>query len=80
MTVALVPSPAARRQYQRVINPKDEHVVAAAIAIRAPFLLTLDQPLEEEVNRVHLLLRAYSPGGFITGELPPRPDFARLRD
>ena len=80
MIVAPVPTPAARRRVRRLINPKDEHVVAAAVAIRAPFLLTLDQPLEEEVNRSGLPLRAYAPGGVITGELPSHPDVARLRD
>lgn len=79
-TIAPVPTAADRRRYQGVINPTDEHVVAAAIAIRAPFLLTLDQPLEDEVNRSGLPLVAYSPGGFITRELPSHPDFAHLRD
>ena len=80
MIVAPVPSAAARGQYQRLINPKDDHVVAAAIAIRAPFLLTLDQALEEEVNRAGLPLRAQAPARYITGELPSHPGFARLRD
>jgi predicted nucleic acid-binding protein len=79
MIITPVPSAAARRRYAGLINPKDDHVVAAAIAVRAPFLLTLDQSLENEVNRASLPLRAYAPGGFITGELPSHPDFSHLR-
>jgi predicted nucleic acid-binding protein len=62
------------------INPKDEHVVAAALAIGARFILTLDQPLAHEINRAELSVRAVSPGEFIKLELPTHPAFALLRD
>lgn len=62
------------------INPKDEHVVAAALAIDCGFILTLDQPLAHEINNAGLSARAMSPGDFIKHELPTHPAFARLRD
>lgn len=61
------------------INPKDEHVVAAALAIGASYLLTLDRPLAEEINGANLVLWAVSPGDFIKTVLPTHPYFARLR-
>ena len=35
------------------INVKDEHVIAAAIAGEAQVVLTLDRPLEREINRAN---------------------------
>ncbi len=62
------------------INAKDEHVVAAAVAARTPFILTLDQPLATEINRAQLAVLALSPGEFITTALPSHPSFSTLRD
>lgn len=80
MAMAPVPTLAVREELRRVVNAKDDHVLAAALAIRAPFLLTLDQRFAEEVNRAALPIRALSPGEFITEELPFHPDVAHLRE
>ncbi|HET9661176.1 MAG TPA: PIN domain-containing protein [Thermomicrobiales bacterium] len=62
------------------INPKDEHVVAAAHAIRADILLTLDQPLAAEIERSGLGILARSPGECIRLDLPAHSLFASLRE
>jgi predicted nucleic acid-binding protein len=62
------------------VNAKDEHVVAAAVAIRADYILTLDQPLAEEINRAGLTVRAVAPGEFIKTLLPQHPAFESVRD
>ncbi len=67
------------RRYPSV-NAKDEHVVAAALASRIAFILTLDRPLEAEINEARLGVLALSPGDFITTHLPSHPSFATLRD
>jgi predicted nucleic acid-binding protein len=61
------------------INPKDEHVVAAALAIRADVILTLDQPLAGEIDRAKLGIPARSPGDFIRLDLITHPLFSNLR-
>ncbi len=67
------------RRYPSV-NAKDEHVVVAALASGAPFILTLDRPLEAEINGARLSVLALSPGDFIATRLPSHPSFATLRD
>lgn len=62
------------------INAKDEHVMAAAIAGDAPFILTLDRALELEINDARLGIQAMTPGEFITVCLPRHPLFVTLRD
>ena len=62
-----------------MVNAKDEHVVAAALAAGAPFILTLDRPLQAEINEAHLGVLAASPGEFIAVRLPAHPSFASLR-
>jgi predicted nucleic acid-binding protein len=62
------------------INVKDEHVVAAAIAGDSQFILTLDRPLEREINRAQLDVQAVSPGEFINAWLPRHTSFATLRE
>jgi predicted nucleic acid-binding protein len=57
------------------INAKDEHVVAAALAVGATGVLTLDQPLAGEINGAGLGLIALSPGAFINHVLPRHPAF-----
>lgn len=79
LTVAPVPSPAQLDRSQFGVTEKDEHVVAAALTISAPFLLTLDKQLEERVNRASLAMQAFAPGGFIKSILPHHVDFPSLR-
>ncbi len=67
------------RRYPSV-NAKDEHVVAAALASGTTVILTLDRPLEAEINGAELGVLALSPGEFIATRLPAHPSFATLRD
>ncbi len=62
------------------INAKDEHVIAVAIASSAPIVITLDRPLEAEINAVQVSVRAMSPGTYITTVLPLHPWLASMRD
>jgi predicted nucleic acid-binding protein len=74
-----LPPPAQRPRYAALVGDKDEHVLAAAIEGRAPFLITLDGKLAERVNQATLPTRALSPGDFITTRLPEHVDYPRLR-
>lgn len=47
------------------VNKKDAHVIAAALVVRTPFLITLDQEFIREVNRAGFDLQAMTPGEFI---------------
>lgn len=80
LVVAAVPPLDVTPRRYPMINAKDEHVAAAALAIHAACILTLDQPLAIEINAADLGLRALSPGEFIKTVLPPHPAFERLRD
>lgn len=77
--IASVPLRRDRARYVRAAGEKDEHVLAAAVASGAPFLVTLDQPLETSVNAEDFGLRALPPGAFIKNYLPLHPDFRRMR-
>ena len=65
--------------YSGFVTQKDEHVLAAALACGAPFLVTLDRPLAEGVNRASLGIRAVTPGEFIQEALPTHCDFLTMR-
>ena len=78
--VVPVPDTLQRRVYRGLINEKDEHVLAAAVGTRAPFLITLDQPLIAEVARASLSLQACTPGTFITQNLVLHSDYPRMRE
>ena len=78
--VVAVPAPAARARYRNLVGEKDDHVVSAAIAAGAPFLLTLDRPLARGVNGANLPIRALSPGELINDVLPNHVDVNFLRD
>jgi predicted nucleic acid-binding protein len=80
LVVVPPPSPAEIRHFQSVVNPKDAHVVAAAVAASAPYLLSLDQPFLREVEAAPIALKGLTPGAFITTVLPTHPDAERLRD
>ena len=80
LIVAPVPDAAARLPYRAVAGEKDDHVVAAAGAVQAPFLLTLDRRLRNGINAAGFPVHAYSPGDFITGVLPAHESLANLRD
>lgn len=75
MTVSSVPSRAELQRYRAIVGEKDDHVVAAAVAAKAPFLLTLDKKLEARINQASLPLHAISPDDFIKGVLPQHVDY-----
>jgi predicted nucleic acid-binding protein len=58
---------------------KDAHVVASALAAQASYLLTLDRPLIQKLERTSLAINALTPGDFIQRELPGHPDFTSIR-
>jgi len=78
----LVPLPprSERQAYTELVGDKDEHVLAATLECRAPFLITLDAKLAERVNTITLPTRALSPGLFITTVLPEHVDYPGLRE
>lgn len=69
-SLAALPDKAELKRLRKLINKKDVHVVAAALEIRASFLLALDKGLVLEVNKVNLGIDALSPGDFIKTILP----------
>jgi predicted nucleic acid-binding protein len=79
LVIAAVPlGDSAPRRYP-MINQKDEHVLIAALVVRADFVLTYDQPLAVELNATNLSIRAYAPGEFIKAVLPSHPASADFR-
>lgn len=79
LTLVSLPPKGERRPYADVVGEKDEHVLAAAIAAKSPFLLTLDKPLARRVNQAGLSIRALSPGEFIKTILPEHIDYPSTR-
>ncbi len=73
------PSPDQLRGYNERITAKDAHVVAAASAIHAAFLITLDKQLGEQTNAMGEAVRALSLGAFITTVLPGHVDYPSIR-
>lgn len=76
----LAPVPAAldRMAWAAAVNPKDRHVVAAALACNAVYLLTLDRGLRAELGQAALPLIALEPGTFIKTVLPLYGDLETL--
>jgi hypothetical protein len=70
LMMAGVPPARDRGTLREITGEKDEHVLAAATTVGAPFLLTLDAPLAPAVNAAALSIRALSPGEFINDVLP----------
>jgi predicted nucleic acid-binding protein len=62
-----------------LVGEKDAHVLAAASAAEAPFLVTLDRRLAERINQLDLGIQAVSPGDFITTKLPGHPAYPSVR-
>jgi hypothetical protein len=80
MIIAPVPPLPFRRQHWSHVNPKDDHVIAAAVEIGATYLLTLDRGFAIEVNIGATTILATTPGDFIVGELRLHPDLESLRE
>ena len=78
----LAPVPPAESRLERIekyINEKDQHVVSACIAVNAPFILSLDRRLVDQINQANLPLQALLPGNFIKTVLPNHADYPSLR-
>ncbi|MCC7369285.1 MAG: PIN domain-containing protein [Chloroflexi bacterium] len=58
---------------------EDAHVVAAALASQAHYLITLDRRLAVRVRQSGLPVVAISPRDFIQSVLPDHPDYASIR-
>ena len=80
MRIAPVPAEADRELVRGVINEKDEHGIASALAAGATFLITLDRGLAAEVTEAGLPLQDLSPGDFIRTLLPTHTDYPSVRD
>lgn len=63
-----------------LVEMKDEHVLAAALAVGAEYLSTLDKGLEEAIARAGLAIVALSPGAFIRSVLTQHPDYPAVRE
>lgn len=80
LLVAPIPRLTGAEDWLREVNEKDAHVVSAATAIDAAYLISLDRQLNAQVNRSGLALHAATPGDFIKLILPQHTEFPRMRD
>jgi predicted nucleic acid-binding protein len=69
-SLARLPAQEELNRLKLFINSKDLHVVAAAVEVKAQFLLTLDKKLIKEINTTSLDVQASTPGDFIKKILP----------
>jgi predicted nucleic acid-binding protein len=74
-TLAPIPTKSDLEKFENIVSAKDAHVVAVAVAINAPFLITLDKRLALQVNQAILTVKGLSPGEFIKVVLPNHPDY-----
>jgi len=79
-SLASLPDKAEFARLEKLVNKKDVHVLAAALEVHSPYLLTLDKSLELEVNKASLGIQAFSPGVFIKSVLPSHFDYPYARD
>lgn len=79
-SLAPLPNKDEFAKLERLVNKKDVHVVAAALEIGSPFLLSLDKGFVLEVNKANLEIQAYSPGEFIKSVLPTHVDYPSIKD
>jgi len=79
LTIAPVPRVPSETAWLQVVNAKDAHVVASTLAVKAPYVLTLDQELGDEINRTVLSIEAVAPGDFIRTILPHHVKYPALR-
>jgi predicted nucleic acid-binding protein len=73
--LAILPDENELKRIEKAVNKKDVHVVAAALAVNASFLLTLDKGLAHEVEQASFGIRAFVPGDFIKLVLPKHVDY-----
>jgi predicted nucleic acid-binding protein len=67
------------RRFAGIAGEKDAHVMAAATAVGAAYILTLDKLLEARINDSGLRTVAISPKRFIQTLLPTHPEFPTVR-
>ena len=79
-TIVAVPAVSPNTGWVQQVNAKDAYVVAAMLAGRTRYLVTLDLRLIDEVNRAELPALALTPGTFIKQWLPLHTDFPSLRE
>lgn len=79
-TLASLPDTTEFTRLGKLVNKKDVHVVAAALEVRSPYLLTLDKGLSGDVNKANLEIQALSPGELIKSILPSHVDFPLVRE
>ena len=79
LTIAPAPHVPRETAWLQIVNTKDAHVVASTLAVKAPYLLTLDQQLGDEINRTALPIEAITPGDFIRTVLPDHVKYPTLR-
>ena len=77
--MAPIPPVPPTSAWLREVNAKDVHVVAATLAAKAPYVLTLDRKLAIEINRIALPIKALAPGDFIRNVLPLHINYPTLR-
>jgi predicted nucleic acid-binding protein len=77
--IALIPPERDTADYVAAVGEKDEHVLAATIACKAEFLVTLDKAFAAAVNAGQFNMEAVSPGEFIKQHLPLHPEFPGIR-
>jgi predicted nucleic acid-binding protein len=79
LSIAPIPPVLPASVWLQEINAKDVHVVAAALAAKAPYVLTLDRKLALEINSAALSIEALTPGDFIRNVLPLHTSYPTLR-
>lgn len=79
LIIVSIPTQDERQATAPVAGDKDAHVLAAALALQAPLLITLDKRLLRAINRAKLAVRALTPGEFITSELTTHPAYRSIR-
>ena len=78
-TLAPVPHIPAQATWIQMVNAKDIHVVASAMVVKAPYVITLDRGLAGQINRAELSMQALTPGEFIRTVLPNHVNYPSLR-
>ena len=80
LLVAPIPRLTGSEGWRAEVNDKDAHVAAAALAIHAEYLVSLDRQLNAQVNAGHVHLHAVTPGDFIKLILPHHVDYPEARN
>jgi predicted nucleic acid-binding protein len=78
-SLASLPGQTELKRFEKSINRKDLHVVAAALEIHAPYLLALDKGLVQEIHKANIEIQALTPGDFIKTLLPKHVDYPGIR-